>query len=242
MATTANGGQQTRQQEASGAMRVLIVEDEAPMAALVRQSLTEAGHAVDIAETGEAAVAWVDLAHYDAIVLDVMLPDIDGLEVCRRLRQWRVPAPILLLTAKDTIEDRVAGLDAGADDYLVKPFALAELAARLRALARRPVAALGTVLEAGDLRLDPAERRVWRAGQPIHVPNKEFRVLEVLMRHAGRVVTRTAITDYVWDYDFPSSTNVIDVHIRALRDKLGDRLIQTVRGVGYRLDTEETGS
>jgi two-component system, OmpR family, response regulator len=223
-------------------VRVLVIEDESPMAALVRQSLTEAGHAVDVAETGEDALAWVDLAHYDAIVLDIMLPDIDGLEVCRRLRQWRVPAPILLLTARDAVEDRVGGLDAGADDYLVKPFALAELAARLRALARRPVPALDTVMEAGDVRLDPAERRVWRGGRPIHVPNKEFLVLEVLMRHAGRVVTRTAIADYVWDYEFPNSTNVIDVHIRALRDKLGDQLIQTVRGVGYRLDANRPGS
>jgi two-component system, OmpR family, response regulator len=223
-------------------VRVLVIEDESPMAALVRQSLTEAGHAVDVAETGEAALTWVDRAHYDAIVLDVMLPGIDGLEVCRRLRQWRVPAPILLLTARDDVEDRVAGLDAGADDYLVKPFAFAELAARLRALARRPVPALGTVLEAGELRLDPAERRVWQGGRPVHVPNKEFRVLEVLMRHAGRAVTRTAISDYVWDYEFPNSTNVIDVHIRALRDKLGDQLIQTVRGVGYRLDANRPES
>ncbi|MGH2532518.1 MAG: response regulator transcription factor [Thermomicrobiales bacterium] len=207
-------------------MRVLVVEDEAPMAALVRQSLTEAGHAVDVAESGEAALTWIDLAHYDAIVLDVMLPDLDGFEVCRRLRRWQVPAPILLLTAKDAVEDRVAGLDAGADDYLVKPFALAELAARLRALARRPPMPLDAVLEAGDLRLT----------------NKELGVLEVLMRHPSRVVTRAAIADYVWDYDFPNSTNVIDVHVRALRDKLGGHRIQTVRGVGYRLATEGSRS
>jgi len=223
-------------------MRVLVVEDESAMAALLRQSLTEAGHAVDVADTGEAALEWIDLAHYDAIVLDVMLPGIDGFEVCRRLRRWQVPAPILLLTAKDAVEDRVAGLDAGADDYLVKPFALAELAARLRALARRPAVPLETVLVAGDLRLDPAERRVWKGGEEIRLPNKEFRVLEVLMRRANRVVTRTTIADYVWDYDVPNSSNVIDVHIRALRDKLGADRIETVRGLGYRLHTSEPGS
>lgn len=221
-------------------MRILVVEDEASLAAMLRQSLTEAGHAVDVAESGEAALEWVDLAHYDAIVLDVMLPGIDGLDVCRRLRQWQVPAPILLLTAKDTVEDRVAGLDAGADDYLIKPFALAELTARLRALARRPAMPLDTVLEVGDVRLDPAERRVWHDGTELRLPNKEFRVLEVLLRHANRVVTRTAIAEYVWDYDFPNSSNVIDVHIRALRDKLGTDRIRTVRGLGYRLDTGET--
>jgi two-component system OmpR family response regulator len=223
-------------------MRILVVEDEADMAALLRQSLTEAGHAVDVAATGEAALEWIDLAHFDAIVLDAMLPGIDGFEVCRRLRRWQVPAPILLLTAKDAVEDRVAGLDAGADDYLVKPFALAELAARLRALARRPAVPLETVLEAGDLRLDPAERRVWKGGEEIRLPNKEFRVLEVLMRRANRAVTRTAIADYVWDYAVPHSSNVIDVHVRALRDKLGADRIETVRGLGYRLLSGRPGS
>jgi len=218
-------------------VRILVVEDESSMAALLRQSLTEAGHAVEIASTGEAALTWADRAHYDAIVLDVMLPDIDGFEVCRRLRRWQVPAPILLLTAKDAVEDRVAGLDAGADDYLVKPFALAELTARLRALARRPAVPLDAVLEAGDLRLDPAERRVWRGGEEVRLTNKEFGVLEVLMRRANRLATRSAIAEYAWDVDFPVSSNVIDVHVRALRDKLGAARIETVRGVGYRLRT-----
>jgi two-component system OmpR family response regulator len=218
----------------------LVVEDEASMAALLRQSLTEAGHAIDVAETGEAALAWVDLAHYDAIVLDVMLPDIDGLDVCRYLRRWQVPTPVLLLTAKDAVEDRVAGLDAGADDYLVKPFSFAELAAGLRALARRPAVPLDAVLAAGDLRLDPAEHRVWKGEVELRLTNKEFQILEVLLRHVGRVVTRTAIADYGWDYDFPNSANVIDVHVRALRDKLGAARIETVRGAGYRL--RPTGS
>lgn len=221
-------------------MRILVVEDEAPLAAMLRQSLCEEGHAVDVVESGETALDWIDVAHYDAIVLDVMLPGIDGLEVCRRLRQWQVPAPILLLTARDTVEDRVAGLDAGADDYLVKPFALAELTARLRALARRPAVPLDAVLEAGDLRLDPAERRVWHRGTELRLPRKEFQVLEVLLRHANRAVTRSAITDYVWDYDFPTSSNVIDVHIRALREKLGPDRIRTIRGLGYRLETGES--
>ncbi|HET8521946.1 MAG TPA: response regulator transcription factor [Thermomicrobiales bacterium] len=215
------------------------MEDEASMSALLRQSLTEAGHAVDLAETGEAALAWVDLAHYDAIVLDVMLPDIDGFEVCRRLRRWQTPTPILLLTAKDAVEDRVAGLDAGADDYLVKPFSFAELAARLRALARRPTVPLDAVLTAGELRVNPAEHRVWKGEKELRLTNKEFQILELLMRHAGRVVTRAAIADYGWDYDFPNSANVIDVHVRALRDKLGAARIETVRGVGYRLRVAE---
>jgi two-component system OmpR family response regulator len=219
-------------------MRILVVEDESSMAALLLQGLAEAGHAVDVAETGMAALAWVDLAHFDAIVLDVMLPDIDGLEVCRQLRRLQMTAPILLLTAKDAVEDRVAGLDAGADDYLIKPFSLAELTARLRALARRPAVPLETVLAAGELRLNPAEHRVWRGDEEVRLTNKEFAVLEVLMHRPGRVVTRTAIADYVWDYDFPNSTNVIDVHVRALRDKLGPDRIETVRGVGYRLNAD----
>ncbi len=178
-----------------------------------------------------------------AIVLDVMLPGIDGLEVCRRLRKHGVHVPILLLTARDAVADRVAGLDAGADDYLVKPFAFAELSARLRALARRPPDTLETVLRAGDVRLDPATRQVWRGDQEIELPNKEFRILEYLLRHPNRVLTRGMIADHVWDYDFPNVTNVIDVHIRSLRRRLGDpypgTLIQTIRGAGYRL-TQDT--
>ena len=223
-------------------MRILVVEDEARLAGLLERSLEEEGHAVDIAGTGEDALDWVHGAAYDAIVLDVMLPGIDGLEVCRRLRANRVRTPILLLTARDAVGDRVAGLDAGADDYLVKPFAFAELSARLRALSRRPAETQETVLRVGDLSLDPAARRVYRGEQEIELSNKEFRILEVLLRHRGQVVTRSMIAERVWDYDFPNATNVIDVHVRGLRRKLDDpypgRLIQTVRGAGYRLDAD----
>lgn len=225
-------------------MRVLVVEDELRLASLLRRSLTEEGHALDVAPTGEEALDWVDAATFDAIILDVMLPGIGGLEVARRLRRRRVQTPILLLTARDAVEDRVAGLDAGADDYLVKPFAYAELSARLRALGRRPSAALDPVLTIGALRLDPATRDVRLAGAPLELTNKEFRILEYLMQHPDRVLTRTMIAEHVWDYDFPNVTNVIDVHIRALRRKLDDpypgTLIQTVRGAGYRLRASET--
>jgi two-component system OmpR family response regulator len=220
-------------------MRILVVEDETRLATLVRRGLEEEGHAVDLAVTGEEALDWIEAAAFDAIVLDVMLPGLDGLDVCRRLRRRRVQTPILLLTARDAVPDRVAGLDAGADDYLVKPFAFAELAARLRALARRSPETAATVLEVGEVRLDPATRRVWRGAAEIALPNKEFRILEYLMRNPNRVLTRDMIADHVWDYDFASVTNVIDVHIRSLRRRLNDpypgTLIQTVRGAGYRL-------
>lgn len=223
-------------------MRILVVEDEAKLAMLLRRGLKEEGHAVDLAETGEDALDSITLAQYDAIILDVMLPGIDGFEVCRKLRRQQVTTPILLLTARDAVDDRVAGLDAGADDYLVKPFALAELSARLRALARRPPQAHDAILQVGSLRLDPAMRRVWLGEEPVELANKEFRILEYLMQNPNRVLTRTMITDRVWDYDFLNATNVIDVHIRSLRRKLGDapggRLIETVRGVGYRIGSD----
>ncbi len=219
-------------------MRILVVEDEARLAALLHKGLVEEGHAVDLAGDGEEALDWVGVGEFDAIVLDVMLPGIDGFAVCRLLRKQGLKTPILLLTARDAVADRVTGLDAGADDYLVKPFAFAELAARLRALARRPAETVETLLRAGDVRLDPATRQVWRGGDEVVLPNKEFRILEYLIRHPGRVLTRTMIAEHVWDYDFPNVTNVIDVHVRQLRRKLGDpypgELIQTVRGAGYR--------
>jgi two-component system OmpR family response regulator len=219
-------------------MRILVVEDEARLAALLRRGLAEEGHAVDVVGSGEDALDWIDAAVYDVLVLDIMLPGLDGLDVCRALRRRGILTPILLLTARDAVADRVAGLDAGGDDYLVKPFAFAELAARLRALWRRPLAAVGAVLTGGDLRLDPASRRVWRGDDEIVLPNKEFRILECLMRSPGRVLTRAMIAEHVWDYDFPNATNVIDVHIRQIRRRLGDpypgELIQTVRGAGYR--------
>ncbi|MGI8964024.1 MAG: response regulator transcription factor [Thermomicrobiales bacterium] len=224
-------------------MRILVVEDEERLAGLIRQGLVEEGHAVDLAGAGEDALDWTTIATFDAIVLDVMLPGISGVAVCQHLRRNRVFTPILLLTARDAIADRVAGLDAGADDYLVKPFALAELLARLRALGRRPADAHTPVLTWGPLRLDPATREVWRGDEPVPLPNKEFRILECLMRRPAMVHTRTMIADQVWDYDFPNMTNVIDVHIRQLRRKL-DRpdapgIIETVRGAGYRLGSSQ---
>ena len=220
-------------------MRILIVEDETRLAAMIERGLSDEGHPVTVAHDGEAALEQASYAEFDAIILDVMLPGISGLDVCRTLRRRRIQTPILLLTARDAVEDRVAGLDAGADDYLIKPFAFAELSARLRALSRRPAESLDPVLRVGDLRLDPASHQVWRAGEEFMLPNKEFRILEYLMRHPNQVLTRTMITDNVWDYDFPSSANVVDVHIRSLRRKLEDpfetKHIQTVRGVGYRI-------
>jgi two-component system OmpR family response regulator len=171
-------------------MRILVVEDEVRLAALLRHGLAEEGHAVDVVGSGEDALDWIDAAVYDVLVLDIMLPGIDGLDVCRALRRRGILTPILLLTARDAVADRVAGLDAGGDDYLVKPFAFAELAARLRALWCRPFTAVGSVLTGGDLRLDPASRRVWRGDDEIVLPNKEFRILECLMRAPGRVLTR----------------------------------------------------
>jgi DNA-binding response OmpR family regulator len=223
-------------------MRILVVEDEIRLADLIKRGLTHEGHAVDLAETGEEALDWTEAANHDAIVLDIMLPGISGLEVCRTLRKRQVQTPILLLTARDGVPDRVAGLDAGADDYLIKPFAFPELLARLRALARRPAETHQTQLAAGDLVLDPASRQVWRDDRPVHLQNKEFRILEYLMRNPNRVLSRDQIAEYAWDYDFPAVTNVIDVHIKSLRRKLEDpypgQLIQTVRGVGYRFTTD----
>lgn len=224
-------------------MRILVVEDEQRLATLLRRAVEEEGHAADLAGSGEEALDLLDDAtRFDAIVLDIMLPGVDGLTLCRQLRQRRIQTPILLLTARDRVPDRVAGLDAGADDYLVKPFALAELLARLRAITRRPSETRDPVLRAGRLRLDPAARRAWHGNDEITLPNKEFRLLEYLLRNPGRVLTREMIADQLWDYDFPSLTNVIDVHVRSLRNRLNDPypggLIETVRGAGYRLRTD----
>lgn len=218
-------------------MRILIVEDEERLAGLIRTRAMADGYAVDAVHTGEDALEFVRFSKYDVIILDVMLPDIDGLQVCRTLRKRQMQTPVLLLTAKDGIDDRVAGLDAGADDYLVKPFAFAELFARLRALTRRPAETLNPILVVGDLRLNPATRTVWRSKDEFQLPNKEFGILETLMRRPNQVMTRSMIAEQVWDYDFDLVTNVIDVHIRSLRRKIDDpypdKYIQTVRGVGY---------
>jgi two-component system OmpR family response regulator len=220
-------------------MRVLIVEDDSKLAGLVRRGLTREGMAVDIAATGEDAVPRAEATDYDAIVLDVMLPGIDGFEVCRQLRENGVPSPILMLTARDGVRDRVAGLDSGADDYLTKPFSYAELLARLRALFRRGRSERPTELRVGDLRLNPAARRAWRGEAEVELSAKEFAVLETFMRHPGEVLSRFALLEHAWDYDYENRSNVVDAYVRFLRRKLdkpfGVSSIETVRGAGYRL-------
>ena len=220
-------------------MRVLVVEDEVRLASLIRKGLRQEGQRTVLAIKGEDALWMAASSGYDVLVLDVVLPGIDGIEVCRRLRADRVAAPILMLTARDAVQDRIAGLDAGADDYLVKPFDFGELLARLRALGRRGAAEKGTLLRVGDLVLDPATRRVSRAGQEVALTAKEFQVLEVFMRHPDHVLTRYQLLEGAWDAGYEHHSNIIDVYIRCLRDKLdrpfGVESIQTVRGAGYRL-------
>ena len=223
-------------------MRILVVEDELKMASLLRRGLQEEGHAVDLARTGDDALWMARAAEYDAVVLDLMLPGLDGLEVCRRLRDGGVWAPVLMLTARDGVEDRVAGLDAGADDYLPKPFSFAELLARLRALVRRGAGERPAVLEVGDLRLDPATRRAWRGEVEVKLSAKEFALLEAFMRRPGDVLSRYQLLEHAWDYGYENRSNVIDVYVRYLRDKVdrpfGRESIETVRGAGYRLRDE----
>ena len=218
-------------------MRVLIVEDEHRMAHHIGRALTEEAFAVDLAWDGEAGLELARTYDYDAIVLDLMLPRLDGLSVCRRLREEGRRTPVLILSARDMIEDRVRGLDAGADDYLVKPFAIEELLARLRALQRRRQAAAQTVLTVGDLTLDPATRAVERHGRPISLTSREYSLLECFMRRAGCVLTRSMISEHVWDFSFDHASNVVDVYVKHLRDKIDQpgepSLIQAVRGVGY---------
>jgi two-component system OmpR family response regulator len=220
-------------------MRVLIVEDELRMAGLLRRGLVTEGLSADVAGTGEDAL-WMAQSHdYDAIVLDVMLPGINGFETCRRLRTSGVWAPVLMLTARNSVEDRVAGLDTGADDYLVKPFAFAELLARLRALVRRGEAERPAVLEVGDLRLDPSTRDVRRAGSEISLSAKEFALLETFMRRPGEVLSRLHLLEHAWDFTYENRSNIVDVYVRRLRRKIdepfGRSTLQTVRGGGYRL-------
>jgi two-component system, OmpR family, response regulator len=220
-------------------MRILVVEDEKKMAALIRRGLREEGFSVDVTDRGEDALWMAAATEYDGIVLDVMLPGIDGFETCSRLRDDGVWAPVLMLTARDAVEDRVAGLDGGADDYLVKPFSFAELLARLRALARRGPVDRPTVLEVGDVRLDPATRQVWRGDTEISLSAKEFAVLEAFMRRPGEVLSRYQLLEHAWDYAYENRSNVIDVYVRYLREKVdrpfGVKSIETVRGAGYRL-------
>jgi two-component system, OmpR family, response regulator len=223
-------------------VRVLVVEDEAKMAALARKALELEGYSVDTAATGTDALWLGGENDYDAIVLDVMIPEPDGFEVCRRLRADGRWAPILLLTARDSVDDRVVGLDAGADDYLPKPFSFAELYARLRALTRRGAPERPSVLDIGDLCLDPATHRVTRAGRTVDLSPKEFALLDLFMRHPDDVLSRSKILEHVWDFAYDGTSNVVDVYVRYLREKIDrpfDRAtLETVRGVGYRLRSE----
>jgi two-component system, OmpR family, response regulator len=227
------------------AVRALVAEDERKMAALLRRGLVEEGYAADVARTGEDTLGMARETTYDVIVLDVMLPDLDGLSVCRALRASGVWTPILMLTARDGVADRVAGLDAGADDYLTKPFSFAELLARLRALARRGMGERPTVLEAGSLRLDPATRQVWRGDAVIELSAKEFALLETFLRRPGDVLSRLDLLEHAWDQAYEHRSNVIDVYVGYLRAKVdrpfGRQSIETVRGAGYRLRPDGGG-
>jgi two-component system, OmpR family, response regulator len=216
-------------------MRVLVVEDEPKMAALLARGLREEGHAADVAPTGEDALWMARAVAYDAIVLDVMLPGVDGFGTCRELRSAGVWSPVLMLTARDAVEDRIVGLDAGADDYLSKPFSFGELLARLRALVRRAPAERPTEIAVGALRLDPASRRAWRGEDEVDLSAKGFALLEAFMRRPGEVLSRDRLLEAAWDMGFESRSNIVDVYVRYLREKVGRDAIETVRGVGYRL-------
>jgi two-component system, OmpR family, response regulator len=220
-------------------VRALIVEDDPKLAGLLQRGLRDDGMAADVTPRGEDALWMAGATDYDVIVLDVMLPGIDGFETCRRLRKSGIWAPVLMLTARDSVEDRVAGLDTGADDYLVKPFAFAELLARLRALARRGETERPTVLTVGDLRLDPAARKVRRGAREIPLSAKEFALLETFMRRPGEVLSRIHLLEHAWDFAYENRSNVVDVYVRHLRRKIdepfGRRSLETIRGAGYRL-------
>ena len=224
-------------------MRILVIEDNHRLSYELKQGLTYEGHAIDTAYDGDAGLAFAESAPYDAIILDVLLPVKDGLQVCRTLRARGYTVSILLLTARDAIDDRVRGLDSGADDYLVKPFALSELLARLRALLRRTSPQKTSVLCVGDLSVDLATHRVTRGGQPIELTTMLFTLLEYLMRHPDHVLSHEMIANHIWSYDTPGTPNAIEVYIRRLRRKIDDpfeiKLVETVRGAGYRLRTPD---
>ncbi|MDI6638511.1 MAG: response regulator transcription factor [Bacillota bacterium] len=223
-------------------MRVLVVEDEDKIAAFIKKGLEEEGYAVDVVGDGESALDYASSVDYDVIILDIMLPRRDGISVCQKLRERGCNAPILMLTARDAVDDRVRGLDAGADDYLVKPFAFRELVARIRALLRRSRDVISSQLQVGDLVLDTRTRVAQRGGRKIELTAREYALLEFLMRNKNQVLTRTQIAEHVWDYDFFSESNIVDVYIRYLRVKVDadfePKLIQTVRGVGYKISDQ----
>jgi two-component system, OmpR family, response regulator len=220
-------------------MRVLVVEDEIKLASVIRRGLRAEGIAADVAVRGEDAIWMAGATDYDAVVLDVMLPGIDGFEVCARLREDSVWSPVIMLTARDGVEDRIHGLDSGADDYLTKPFSFDELMARLRALARRGPVERPAVLSVGELRLDPATRQVWHGDDEISLSSTEFALLETFMRRPGEVLSRFHLLEHVWDYEYENRSNVVDSYVRYLRNKIdrpyGTNSIETVRGAGYRM-------
>jgi len=226
-------------------MRVLVVEDDTRMSRLLKRGLEEEGHAVDLAGDGPEGLWLATENPYAAIVLDVMLPGFDGFELCRKLRAAGIWVPVLMLTARDAVNDRVRGLDAGADDYMVKPFSLLELAARLRALVRRDDRARPVLLAEGDLKLDPASKRAWRGGAELQLSPKEFSLLELFLRHPGTVLTRSQILDAAWDFAYDGTSNVVDQYVTYLRKKIdvpfGRHDLETVRGMGYRLRHSEEG-
>jgi len=223
-------------------MRILVVEDEIKVANFIQRGLEGEGFSVDMANDGETGVAKAEQGAYDLILMDIMLPKLDGLEAIRQIRDKGNKTPVLCLTAKDTVDDIVAGLDTGSDDYLTKPFAFSELLARVRALTRRSTDDRGAEITYADLRLDPVAHKVWRAGEEIDLTSKEYALLEYLMRNAEQTLTRTMIAEHVWDYTFDSFTNIIDVYVNYLRKKVDKdydkRLIHTARGVGYVLKEE----
>lgn len=224
-------------------MRVLVVEDDLKLAAVIRRGLALEGIAVDLAPDGESALVRADATRYDVVVLDVMLPEGDGFEVCRRLREQGTWAGVLMLTARTDVEDRVRGLDCGADDYLGKPFSFAELLARIRALRRRAPVERPVVLRTGDLRLDPATHHAWRGDTAIELSAKEFTLLEAFMRRPGEILSRFELLEHAWPYEYENRSNIIEVYVRYLREKIdrpfGHNSLQTVRGVGYRLCPDE---
>jgi DNA-binding response OmpR family regulator len=227
-------------------MTILVVEDEVKITRFIKKGLEMEHYTVDTAYDGEEALNKAEVNNYDLIILDIMLPKVDGIEVCRRLRADKVETPIIMLTAKDTVEDRVKGLDAGADDYLIKPFAFGELVARIRALLRREKTVSDTELQVGDLTLNPATHEVFRNGKEIPLSSKEYRLLDYMMRRPGHVCTRTMIGEHIWGYNFQDDSNVIDVYISYLRKKIDSgfnrKLIYTVRDVGYKIQDKSNNN
>jgi heavy metal response regulator len=227
-------------------MTILVVEDEVKITRFIKKGLEMEHYTVEVAYDGETALELAEINNYDLVILDIMLPKMDGVEVCKKLREKKIETPIIMLTARNTVEDRIRGLDAGADDYLVKPFAFGELVARIRALLRREKTVSATKLQVGDLMLDPATHEVFRGTKEIQLSGKEYRLLDYMMRRPGHVCTRTMIGEHIWGYNFTDDSNVIDVYISYLRRKIDSgfpsKLIHTVRDVGYKIQDKSTAA